>query len=44
MKTEKRIAASLLKAAQVQAGASEKAPRKAKSRPALRRGPPKKRV
>jgi hypothetical protein len=39
-----RIAASLLKAAQVQAGASEKVARKAKSRPAPRRGPPKKRA
>ena len=39
-----RIAASLLKAAQVQAGASEKAGRKATSRPAPRRGPAKKRA
>jgi hypothetical protein len=39
-----RIAASLLKAAQVQAGASENAARKAKSRPAPRRGPAKKRA
>jgi hypothetical protein len=39
-----RIAASLLKAAQVQAGASEKAVRKAKSRLAPRRGPPRKRA
>jgi hypothetical protein len=39
-----RIAASLLKAGQVQAGASEKAARKAKSRPAPRRGPAKKRA
>lgn len=49
--TQGRIAASLLKAAQVQAGASqvqagasENAARKAKSRPAPRRGPAKKRA
>jgi hypothetical protein len=39
-----RIAASLLKAAQAQAGASEKAAGKAKSRPAPRRGLSKKRA
>jgi hypothetical protein len=39
-----RIAASLLKAGQVQAGASEKAGRKTKPRPAPRRGPGKKRA
>jgi hypothetical protein len=39
-----RIAASLLKAAQAEAGASEKAVRKTKPRPAPRRGSPRKRA
>jgi hypothetical protein len=38
-----RIAASLLKAAQVKAGSPEKPARKGESRPAPRRGPAKKR-
>jgi hypothetical protein len=39
-----RIAASLLKAAQAEAGSSEKPARKGESRPAPRRGPAKKRA